>query len=193
MRSKNAALQAEILAQASEMLREGGPEAINMRALASRCGVSAGTVYLYYEGKGAILQALAEQFWRTAIEEMRTAIHAQSFAEMLAEIYAFLYHKMDDFRATLLGGLRDGSNQHMRESMAREQSMQDVLASALEARILSDPSIPATVWNGTFTPRDFAGVALVYMLAALEQRTEDIGTFLVMVRRTLYPGNQNKQ
>lgn len=193
MRTKNAALQSEILAQASEMLRQGGPEAINMRALASRCGVSAGTVYLYYDGKGAILQVLAEQFWRSALEEMRTVIHAPRFADMLAEIYAFLFHKMDDFRATLLGGLRDGSNQHMRESMAREQSMQDVLAGALEARILSDPSIPASAWNGALTPRAFAGVLLVYLLAALEQRTEDIGTFLEMVRRTLYPDNPNKQ
>ena len=193
MRPKNAALQAEILAQAGDMLREGGPEAINMRTLASRCGVSAGTVYLYYEGKGAILQALAEQFWRSAIEEMRTVVHTQPFADMLLEIYTFLYHKMDDFRATLLGGLRDGSNQHMRESMAREQSMQDVLAGALEALILSDTTIPSSTWNDAFTPGDLAGVVLVYMLAALEQHTENIQPFLEMVRRTLHPANQNKQ
>lgn len=52
----------EILQAALELFRKRGFEATAVQAIADRADVAAGTVYLYFSSKDAILLALAEEF-----------------------------------------------------------------------------------------------------------------------------------
>jgi AcrR family transcriptional regulator len=52
----------EILQAALELFRDRGFEATAVQAIAERADVAAGTVYLYFPSKDAILLALAEEF-----------------------------------------------------------------------------------------------------------------------------------
>ncbi len=52
-------LRSRLLAEAREMLEAGGLKALNLRALAARAGITAGSMYHHYDSKAAILGELA--------------------------------------------------------------------------------------------------------------------------------------
>ena len=54
----------DILAASRELIKENGWTAVSIRAVASRCSVSAGTIYNYYESKADLLGDTIESIWR---------------------------------------------------------------------------------------------------------------------------------
>ena len=74
MRKKDDALRDSLLALCRETAEREGLEAINIRSIAKRAGVAAGTVYNYFSGKDDILLALTEEYWREALAEMDRAV-----------------------------------------------------------------------------------------------------------------------
>ena len=53
----------DILAASRELIMENGWTALSIRAVASKCSVSAGTIYNYYESKSDLLGATIESVW----------------------------------------------------------------------------------------------------------------------------------
>lgn len=58
MRVKNPDLEQKIRGECLDLLMEKEPELIGMRDIASRCGVTATTIYNYYPDKDALLEAV---------------------------------------------------------------------------------------------------------------------------------------
>ena len=54
----------DILAASRELIKENGWAAVSIRAVASRCSVSTGTIYNYYESKADLLGDTIESIWR---------------------------------------------------------------------------------------------------------------------------------
>ena len=54
----------DILAASRELMKENGWAAVSIRAVASRCSVSTGTIYNYYESKADLLGDTIESIWR---------------------------------------------------------------------------------------------------------------------------------
>ena len=54
----------DILAASRELIKENGWTALSIRVVASRCSVSAGTIYNYYESKAELLGDTNESIWR---------------------------------------------------------------------------------------------------------------------------------
>ena len=53
----------DILAASRDLIKENGWAAVSIRAVASRCSVSAGTIYNYYESKADLLSDTIESIW----------------------------------------------------------------------------------------------------------------------------------
>ena len=61
-RGQGAALRGEVLAAAMDLLREtGSEEAMSLRAVAQRVGVSVPSIYLHFADKQALLEAVCEE------------------------------------------------------------------------------------------------------------------------------------
>ena len=58
---KRRSMEEAVLDTATEMLREGGPEALTIAGLAAQLDVSVGGLYRYYPSKGAILVGLEKR------------------------------------------------------------------------------------------------------------------------------------
>ena len=54
----------DILSASRELIKENGWAAVSIRAVASRCSVSTGTIYNYYESKADLLGDTIESIWR---------------------------------------------------------------------------------------------------------------------------------
>lgn len=73
-RGQGASLRADLLRAAMELLAEGGSEeALTMRAVATRVGVSVPSVYLHFADKQALLDAVCEEVFEALHVAMKAA------------------------------------------------------------------------------------------------------------------------
>ena len=53
----------EILKISRELIRQQGWSAVNIRSVASACGVSVGSIYNYFDSKSDLVSATVESVW----------------------------------------------------------------------------------------------------------------------------------
>lgn len=70
----------EIISAAAELFRLNGFDSTSVQSIAARAGVAAGTVYLYFSSKDAVLSAIAEEFEAGLVERFG-AISEEVLAE----------------------------------------------------------------------------------------------------------------
>jgi AcrR family transcriptional regulator len=64
----------EILAAARSLLEQRGPEAMTMEEIAAAAGVAKGTVYLYFQSKDHLLQALIARVGENIIQDVEASL-----------------------------------------------------------------------------------------------------------------------
>lgn len=69
-------LQERILACARVLLLEQGMDGLNIRAVASACGVAVGTVYNYYGSKDQLIASIMLQDWLQSMREAAGEVNA---------------------------------------------------------------------------------------------------------------------
>ena len=53
----------EILKTSRELIQQAGWSAVNIRSVATACGVSVGSIYNYFDSKAALMGATVESVW----------------------------------------------------------------------------------------------------------------------------------
>ena len=182
MRRKDDTLRDTLLALDKEMADREGIEAVNIRTIARRAGVAAGTVYNYFSGKDEILLALTEEYWRGALAEMEGAITAPDLCGQLEEIFLFLEERIRRSAGMLMGSLDKGEG----TGQERMATMLGRLERALVRRREGDPGIRREVWEGEFTRERFARFILTNLMALWREEEPDLALFLAVVRKIIY-------
>ena len=182
MRRKDDTLRDTLLALAKEMADREGIEAVNIRTIARRAGVAAGTVYNYFSGKDEILLALTEEYWRGALAEMEGAITAPDLCGQLEEIFLFLEERIRRSAGMLMGSLDKGEG----TGQERMAAMLGRLEKALVRRMEGDPGIRREVWEREFTRERFARFILTNLMALWREEEPDLALFLAVVRKIIY-------
>lgn len=182
MRRKDDTLRGTLLNCARSMADSEGIDSINIRSLARRAGVATGTVYNYFSGKDELLLALTEEYWRQTMDEIRTAITAESFCGQLEEIFYLLKERIDDSAGRLMGSLGRSET----AGLERMASMQTALERALIRRMELDRRIRGDIWDETFTKEGLARFIMMNITTLLKTRAPDIHFLLEIIKRTIY-------
>jgi AcrR family transcriptional regulator len=66
----------EILAAARSLLEQRGPEAMTMEEIAAAAGVAKGTVYLYFQSKDDLIQALIARVGENILQDLEASLVA---------------------------------------------------------------------------------------------------------------------
>jgi AcrR family transcriptional regulator len=66
----------EILAAARQLLEQRGPDAMTMEEIAAAAGVAKGTVYLYFQSKDDLIQALITQVGENILRDLEASLVA---------------------------------------------------------------------------------------------------------------------
>ncbi|MFJ8991169.1 TetR/AcrR family transcriptional regulator [Streptomyces sp. NPDC102279] len=127
-----AATRRALLDAASELLDLGGPEAVTLREVGARAGVSRGAPYRHFTGKDSLLTAVATESWERIADE----VHAlRTDADLSAS---------DRLRGTLRGLLTVGRDRpHLYQMLFRRPGHRpEELGEGLDhvRRQLCDPS-----------------------------------------------------
>ena len=170
---RKAARPAELLDAALDTFRERGFAATRMADIASRAGVSKGTIYLYFPSKEAIFEALVRTSLLPVIERIQVAMAAEAgtaTARLGLLVQAFTQVTADPRLVALprlvlaeAGNFPDMARFYRREVVARGL---DLVAGILEqgmmagefrrldplvtARLYLAPMVLSTLWRATF-------------------------------------------
>ena len=87
----------DILAASRELIKENGWTAVSIRAVASRCSVSAGTIYNYYESKADLLGDTIESIWREIFFNPEDEQAFKDVAACISWIYKRLEYGNEQF------------------------------------------------------------------------------------------------
>mgnify|MGYP002230983028 CR=1 FL=1 len=87
----------DILAASRELIKESGWTAVSIRAVASRCSVSAGTIYNYYESKADLLGDTIESIWREIFFRSEDEQVFKDVAACISWIYKRLEYGNEQF------------------------------------------------------------------------------------------------
>ena len=185
MRRKDERLRETMLECTRAIVAEQGIEAVNIRLLAQKAGISTGTVYNYFADKEEILLALTEDYWNKAMTEMAQGLSQSNFCTQLGEIYRFLNDRISHSAGVLMHSLRPVETAG-RGSMHK---MLGTLRTFLYEKLLEDGDIRPDAWDDSFTPERFAGFILVNLLTLLRSSEPDIELLISLVHRTLYLDN----
>ncbi|OLF15529.1 TetR/AcrR family transcriptional regulator [Actinophytocola xanthii] len=149
----------DILRAASNLLESSGYAGLTMRAVAEGAGVSAGTVYQYFDGKEdvflALMAARLENICTTVDTIDRTLGVAGLLREILPqvrELWRLFGRSAQQWEAKVLAGGRQGRPATMSAAVFRRtiRSLERALreTAAADGRTLVDhPAMPHWVWD----------------------------------------------
>lgn len=184
--SRGVTSKKEILQASRQLIQEQGWSAINIRAVATACGVSVGSIYNYFDSKSALLEATVESIWREIFhgsEETTPYQDTQACIIWMYERMAYGYKKYPGFFTHhALGFLQENTASGKRKM---QQTWQHIL-NGLCRVLTQDEKIRSNAFTETFTAETFANVLFSLMLSALIRGDFNPSAVLEIVRRSLY-------
>ena len=182
----------EILKISRELIRQQGWSAVNIRSVASACGVSVGSIYNYFDSKSDLVSATVESVW---CEIFHRPDDGAIFHDTLACI-VWIYDRMaygckqypGFFTLHSLGFMREDKSDGKRRMQQTWQHILQGLCTVLKR----DPNVRPDAFTDAFTPEKFADILFSLMLSALLRQDYDPSTVLELTRRTLYESSDRK-
>lgn len=176
----------DILKASRTLIQKEGWSAVNIRSVASACGVSVGSIYNYFDSKAALMGAAVESVW---CEIFHRPEDGAVFQDTLACI-TWLYGRMEYgckqypgfFSLHSLGFLGEDKSDGRQKMQQTWQHILDGLCSVLRR----DANVRPDAFTREFTAEKFADLLFSLMLSALMRQDYDPGAVLEIVRRTLY-------
>ena len=176
----------DILKASRTLIQKEGWSAVNIRSVASACGVSVGSIYNYFDSKAALMGAAVESVW---CEIFHRPEDGAVFQDTLACI-TWLYGRMEYgckqypgfFSLNSLGFLGEDKSDGPQNMHQTWQHIFEGLCSVLRR----DANVRPDAFTKEFTAEKFADLLFSLMLSALMRQDYDPGAVLEIVRRTLY-------
>lgn len=183
-----AASRDSLLDAAERIVSEEGFEALSIRRLAAECGVAVGTVYNYFSSKSELVVGVIEHFWRNMLRGVVCAPPShQRFTAYLANLYAALYERVQQFRSGLLLRMASLSDEQRALGLTLERKYYAHMEEGLLHALAQDNDVDPAVFAGAFTREALCEHALITMFARLKAGKPDCSTMLHLIEKSLYP------
>jgi len=173
-----------LLTAAKEIAQQEGFEKLSIRGVASRCGVSVGSIYNYFPDKTSMIHSIIDDFWLTATQEITVrSISSYNFLDVFQQTFEQFHRYLSGFDADWLRqiGFLGDTNQPNSES-AHFKQLSDHFTRALD----SDSSVSDTLWTSDFTQADFVLFVYENMIMMLQRKSDDSSYFVKLCARILY-------
>lgn len=141
----------EILAAARKLLEQRGLEAMTMDEIATAAGVAKGTLYLYFQNKDDLIQAMITQVGENILRDVESSLKASGTpAEKLNRLVSVLLDYLNRERLLfpiyareLLRGKRDSREGFWRHHQETEERFLKLMTSLFAEGIAAGQFIPA--------------------------------------------------
>ena len=176
----------DILAASRELIKENGWTAVSIRAVASRCCVSAGTIYNYYESKAALLGDTIESIWHEIFFRPQDEQVFHDVTTCITWIYDRLAYGTKQFPGFFslhsFGFMKEEKTDGKKRMMQTWGHILNGLCDVLK----NDPKIRPGVFDQQFTEKQFADILFSLVLVSMIRQDYDPSSVLMLVNKTLY-------
>ena len=142
----------DILAASRELIKENGWAAVSIRAVATRCSVSTGTIYNYYESKADLLGDTIESIWREIFFHPEDEQVFKDVAACISWIYKRLEYGNEQFPGFFslhsFGFMKDEKTDGKKKMLQTWGHILNGLCDILK----NDPKIRSDVFDQQFRP-----------------------------------------
>jgi AcrR family transcriptional regulator len=163
----------EILAAARKLLEQRGPEAMTMEEIAADAGVAKGTLYLYFQSKDDLIQALLTRVGENIVQDLEAALQTPGTpAEKLVRVVSVLLEYLNRERLLfpiyareLLQGERESREGFRRRYLELEEQFVSLVTDLFAEGIAAGQFIPANPRLLTFLLRGLVRATGYYQKA----------------------------
>lgn len=176
----------EILSRCRQLVMEKGMAAIDMRSVASACGVALGALYNYFPSKAALISATVESVWTDIFFAPEQAVSEGGFLNVVVWVHQSLargkrtYPGFFSVHAISFAG---------RDKMQARQVMQAHFGRIRERMLQAlrgDHTLRPDAFDEALTPEAVVDLAFHALLAAAMEGKQDVEALLALLRRALY-------
>lgn len=175
-----------ILNISRQLIQQQGCTAINIRNVASACGVSVGSIYNYFNSKSDLIAAAIESVWYDIFHFPDNIDKSISFSECVRVVFNNIQkgsEKYPGFFTLHSMSFLSNDKTNGQELMAKSwEHIQTVLYSFLS----NDKNIRADAFNEILTPQKFTDIIFSLVVSAIIQQNYDCNAILEMIKKTLY-------
>lgn len=176
----------DILAASRELIKDNGWTAVSIRAVASRCSVSAGTIYNYYESKSDLLGDTIESIWREIFFHTEDEQDFKDVAACVSWIYKRLEYGNEQFPGFFslhsFGFMKDEKTDGKKKMLQTWEHILNGLCDVLK----NDPKIRSDVFDEKFTEKQFADILFSLILVSMIRQDHNPSSILMLINKTLY-------
>ena len=176
----------DILAASRELIKENGWAAVSIRAVASRCSVSTGTIYNYYESKADLLGDTIESIWREIFFHPEDESVFKDVTACISWICKRLEYGNAQFPGFFslhsFGFMKNEKTDGKKKMLQTWEHILNGLCNVLK----NDPKIRSDVFDQQFTEKQFADILFSLVLVSMIRQDYDPSSVLMLVNKTLY-------
>lgn len=176
-----------ILKAAKEIAYKEGISKLNIRGVASACGVSVGSIYNYFPTKGDLIVAVIEEFWKNIFERgMCNHRNEVCFIQFFEEIYMRFYDYLKIFKEDLLNQISFLSKGEKEKGRVSESQYLNRMKGVMLYHLEKDAGINKDIWTEDFTKEKFVAFVFQNMISMLKANEGDISFFKEILMKLLY-------
>lgn len=180
----------ELLENAYEIAEEGGISALSIRGLATKSGVSVGTVYRFFAAKDELTIATIELYFARAFYKEFCHLDAHTaFVDYCEKMNVSMHQVFNHFREYWLRGAEALPSAERAAARLRESQQIEHVVNGLVEIYKHDPNIVADLPDG-FTPRSVCEFILDNVLDSLRNQNGDCKVLFGLLRSTLYKSEE---
>lgn len=175
----------EILRNSCELIQRQGWSAVNIRSVATACGVSVGSIYNYFGSKAELVSATIESVWHDIFHLPQETLR---FNDTLACII-WIYERMEYGCKKYPGFFALHSFTFGQEKSDGKQLMYQTwehIINGLGSVLKQDPKVRSDAFDQQFTAEKFSDILFSLILSALLRQDYDPSAVLEIIRRTIY-------
>lgn len=175
--NKSVTSREQLLDAAKGIAYRQGLAAVNIRAVASACGVAVGSVYNYFPTKSDLIAAVIEDFWRNSVHMERCVpIEGESFPAFVERLYADLAAQLAAFQADWLSQIAALGAEERRKGRALEAVCFDHMKRGL-GMALSRSGAAGPLLEGEADRTAFIDLVFSTLMSLLRQGSADCAYF----------------
>jgi len=179
--SKEAILDAGV-----HIAAERGIEALNIRDVAKRCGISVGCVYRYFPSKAALLTATVGTVWETIFHEAHGAAPGEGFRECVARVYECARCGSEDYPSFFAMHPAGFTSNEKSEGHAAMTRYLDHIRSGMLAALNDDREVRPDAFDKSFTREGLVAFIFDNILSFAAAERPDCGYLIRLLDRLIY-------
>lgn len=175
-----------ILDTCRQLVKEQGWPAVNIRNVATACGVSVGSIYYYFDSKTTLTAATVESIWRDIFHFSEPDTDFDNFLNCVQWIFDSIKKGSEQYPGFF-------SSHSMSLSGEDTANGKDIMAHSWEHMqaklytvLMLDKSVRKEAFDEVLTPRKFIDLVFSLVISALIRQNYDDSAILEMIKRIIY-------